>query len=144
MGCCWNLLAGSPACLPQIYFNQLLSRYTRYKLMLAGFEKVHMPANGDAKSEISIPCEHEYAHGAHQLSIPAKLLTRGFCVCVRAQTLTCMAYCYPRERQMVLEAGEYSFYVCRDSGSEGCLLASQDKPLNATHTISVPATVVGL
>jgi len=85
MGCCWNLLAGSPACLPQIYFNQLLSRYTRYKLMLAGFEKVHMPANGDAKSEISIPCEHEYAHGAHQLSIPAKLLTRGFCVCVRVR-----------------------------------------------------------
>lgn len=74
------------SCLPQIYFNQLLSRYTRYKLMLAGFEKVHMPANGDAKSEISIPCEHEYAHGAHQLAIPAKLLTEGFvraCACGR-------------------------------------------------------------
>lgn len=63
---------------------------------------------------------------------------------VRAGADADLAYYYPRERQMVLEAGEYSFYVCRDSGSEGCLLASQDKPVNATHTISVPATVVGL
>jgi hypothetical protein len=97
----------------QVYFNQQLSRFTCYKLMLAGFEKVPVPANDAATAAISVP----YAD---------------------------LAYYYPRERTMVLESGDLNFFVCRDSGSDGCLLASQDQPVNATHVVTVPATVMGL
>ena len=97
----------------QVYFNQQLSRYTRYKLMLAGFEKVHVTANGAATAAISVP----YAD---------------------------LAYYYPRERTMVLESGDLNFFVCRDSGSDGCLLAGKDQKVNATHVVNVPAAVMGL
>jgi hypothetical protein len=65
MGCCWNLLAGSPACLPQIYFNQLLSRYTRYKLTLAGFEKVHIRQRMATRSRRSAFLASTSMHTVH-------------------------------------------------------------------------------
>ena len=44
-----------------------------------------------------------------------------------------LAYYYPPEKQMVLEVGEYTFFVCRDSGTDGCFLAVKSSSAAAAH-----------
>ena len=39
----------------RVYFNQAISRYTRYQRMLAGFTKVSVPASGSTNASLSIP-----------------------------------------------------------------------------------------
>ena len=86
-----RVVAGStpPPPLTQVYFSQSISRYTRYKRMLAGFTKVPVPASSSTDVALSIPFA-DLAYWDPKATGPVS----GF----------------------VLEAGEYSISVCAHSG----------------------------
>ena len=53
--CCLVSLIQIPVAKHANHIAHRLIKYTRCKLLLAGFEKVHVPANGAAQAAISIP-----------------------------------------------------------------------------------------
>ena len=68
----------------EVFFSQALSRFVRYRIMLAGFAKVSLAAqSGPVPVTVAIPFAD-------------------------------LAYWDPRAQDYVLEGGSYSFSVCRD------------------------------
>ena len=90
-----NAAARGGGYVVQVYFNQAVSRYTRYEAMLGGFVKVALPPKGTTTVRVDIP----YADMAYWDP-------RG------AGT-------------MVLEAGAYTLFVCRSSDRATCALGMQ-------------------